>query len=458
MNINGSTTVLGIFGNPIKHTFSPDIHNYLSKKLELNNIYVPFPVTDIEDAVKGAFSMGIKGLNVTVPFKEAVMPFLSLIDEDAKRIGAVNTLVRTDKGFKGFNTDMPGLGRALRSYNEALEGKNVIILGAGGAARAVAYLAQKENASSIYLVNRTFDKAKNLCDEINELFGNEKIVPVAAAEYSLIPKAEYTMIQCTSLGLNINDGLLIEDDSFYEMASYGYDLIYNPCVTPFIDKLKRKGIKADNGLKMLTYQAIIAYELWNDIKVDDKYADLIYNELAKKIYGPNIILIGYMGSGKSSVAKALADKYQMSFIDTDEYIVKKEGMSINEIFIRFGEDTFRKMETEALKEIAASANDTVIATGGGTILKRENVDILRETGRIYYLMASPEEIYNRVQYDTSRPLLKAKSPEEVKKKIDDMLKQRKGYYEMASDKMLVTDGVTVEKLAEKIYSDMIAKN
>ncbi len=452
MNINGRTKVLGIFGNPVKHTLSPDIHNYLGKKLGINSCYVPFPVDDIKKAVEGAYSMGVSGLNVTVPFKESVIPYLSEIDPDAKNIGAVNTLVRTENGFKGYNTDMPGLLRALSVNGVSLKDKNVIILGAGGAARAALYMAVKEGASLVFLINRTLEKAVSLADEINKIFDKNVIKPVKADNISVIPKERYIMIQCTSLGLKKEDGLLIEDDSSYEMADYGYDLIYNPAITPFIEKMMEHAVPCDNGLKMLLYQGIIAYELWNDINVSSDLSDAVYNNLCKKLYGDNIILTGYMGSGKSAVGKKISVLYGMDFIDTDEYIVEKEGMSINEIFERFGEDTFRKMETEALRELSVKCYNTVIATGGGIVLRKENVNILKDTGKIYYLMASPEEIYNRIQYDTTRPLLKSGSSDEVKEKIKTMMEQRRAYYDMSCDIKIETDGKTPEEIAELVYS------
>ena len=159
-----------------------------------------------------------------------------------------------------------------------------------------------------------------------------------------------------------------------------------------------------------------------------------------------------MGSGKSAVGKKISVLYGMDFIDTDEYIVEKEGMSINEIFERFGEDTFRKMETEALRELSVKCYNTVIATGGGIVLRKENVNILKVTGKIYYLMASPEEIYNRIQYDTTRPLLKSGSSDEVKEKIKTMMEQRRAYYDMSCDIKIETDGKTPEEIAELVYS------
>ena len=251
---------MGIFGNPIKHTLSPVIHDTLSEAFGIDAKYVPYqiPVEKLDAAVKEAYTNGMLGLNITVPFKQQVMESLVDIDPAARAIGAVNTLVRGAGGFVGYNTDMPGLARAIASEGLKLQNSKVILLGAGGAARAVAYMCLKYGANKVYIINRTFENAKKLADDMNACFMCEKMIPVSAADYKMIPKDSYFMLQCTSIGLHENDGLpLIDDVSFYEMASAGVDLIYNPAKTPFLCLLKKLGIPCMNGLKMLLYQGIM---------------------------------------------------------------------------------------------------------------------------------------------------------------------------------------------------------
>lgn len=152
MMIDGKTRTLGLLGDPVEHTMSPLIHNTLSEKLGLNNVYVPFhtKAENLEAAVKGAYALNILGLNVTVPHKNEVMQYLSELDEGGQAIGAVNTLVRTENGYKGYNTDMMGLLREVRSYGVELDGQDVIILGAGGAAKAVAYMCVSNGAGLLF--------------------------------------------------------------------------------------------------------------------------------------------------------------------------------------------------------------------------------------------------------------------------------------------------------------------
>ena len=168
MNIDGYTRTCGLIGNPVEHTMSPAIHNTIAEATGQNLVYVPFHVPEgkVREAVEGAYALNLLGCNVTVPYKSAVIPWLRELDPLAERIGAVNTLVRTQNGFKGYNTDMPGLYRALASDGIALRGEHVIILGAGGVARAVAVMLADE-AEEILILNRTVEKAQAIADEVN---------------------------------------------------------------------------------------------------------------------------------------------------------------------------------------------------------------------------------------------------------------------------------------------------
>ena len=444
MEINGKTRILGVIGNPIEHTLSPVIHNTLCELLGIDAVYVPIRVeNDIVTSVNGLSASGVYGLNVTVPYKQDVMEVLSGIDEEAAEIGAVNTLVRSNGGYKGYNTDMPGLKRALETKGIELEGKKAIILGAGGAARAVSIMLKNAGASKIYLVNRSFDKAQALAED------NELITPVAATDYKSIPEDKYVMFQCTSLGLKEGDGRLIEDDTFYEMAEYGYDLIYNPAVTPFLATLDKLGIRNDNGLTMLLYQAIIAFEMWFGVKITAEIAETVYAELCRKIYGENIILVGYMGSGKTSVGKALAEKRHMDFIDLDAYIVEKEGRSINDIFTYESEEYFRNIESEVIADMGHLSN-TVISTGGGAVLRKENRDNLEKLGRVVYLKTDVATIVERLKGDDSTPLLRSESEDELRKRVSTMLDIRNPYYEIFADQVVYTDRLTPAEIAETI--------
>lgn len=281
-DVTGKTAVCGLIGNPVEHTLSPLIHNTLSELVGMELVYVPFLVEEerVGEAVKGAYALNIKGLNATVPHKSAVIPHLCEVDELAVRIGAVNTLVRTDGGYKGYNTDMPGLYRQLQSEGVELAGKEVILLGAGGAARAVAFMCVQYGAQKVYILNRTLEKAQAVAKEVNESFGKECLMPMALSDYHRIPKKKYLVIQGTSIGLSPNvDDVVIDDPEFYELVETGVDLIYKPVETKFMKLVKATGAKAYNGLKMLLYQGIIAYELWNDIEISDEMAEIVYQKM-----------------------------------------------------------------------------------------------------------------------------------------------------------------------------------
>ena len=294
-----SEKYLGIFGNPIKHTLSPIIHDTISDRLSLNERYIPFEIEDdLGEYVKAAYEEGIVGLNITVPYKEKVIPYLSQIDEDAKKIGAVNTLVRTNNGYKGYNTDMEGLYKAVVEAGMQIKDNEIIMLGAGGAERAVAYMCLKYGAKRVYIINRSSENVKKLAKDMNELAVSmknteaetgssktDKFIPLLADAYTEIPHGKYMFIQCTSVGLKEDDGLpLVSDDEFYKQASCAVDLIYNPAKTKFLSLMEENNVPYINGLKMLLYQGIIANELWNGISIDEKLSDEIFSALNKKLY------------------------------------------------------------------------------------------------------------------------------------------------------------------------------
>lgn len=289
MEINGRTRLCGLIGNPVEHSFSPLIHNNMSDLLGINMVYTTFKVEkdDVEAAVKGAHALNVLGMNVTVPHKQAVIPYLDDIDSLAKNIGAVNTLVYTEKGYKGYNTDILGLYRSMVEEGVVLEGENIIILGAGGAARAIAFLCADKGAKKVYLLNRSVEKAKEIAGAVNKEKDREVIVPMALADYTAIPQDSYLCIQTTSVGLHPNDDdVVIADEAFYHMIHTGYDIIYNPYETKFMKLVKAAGGRAYNGMKMLLYQAVEAYELWNDTKVGKEVCDKIF-EMFKKEVGIN---------------------------------------------------------------------------------------------------------------------------------------------------------------------------
>lgn len=283
ISIGGRTRTCGLIGYPVAHTLSPLIHNTLAETMGQDMVYVPFPVEPerVGEAIKGAYALDIAGLNVTVPHKSAVIPHLREIDALAEKIGAVNTLVRCDGGYKGYNTDMTGLQRAMASDGVRLQGEQVVLLGAGGAARAVAFLCASAGAETVYLWNRTFARAQEVAAEVNRVCGRDRIR--ALASYEELPAGRFLAIQGTSAGLypNVED-TPITDTAFLEKIHTGYDLIYKPGNTRFMQLVRSHGGRAFNGLKMLAYQGIHAFELWNGVHVDDAQAETVIQKLRKE--------------------------------------------------------------------------------------------------------------------------------------------------------------------------------
>lgn len=281
--LDGLTRTCGLIGNPVEHTVSPVIHNTLAEATEYNLAYVPFHVQTgaLEQAVKGAYALNLLGLNVTVPYKSEVIPFLQEVDSLAAKIGAVNTLVRTEGGYKGYNTDMPGLYRAMVSDGVQIEGEQVLILGAGGVARAVAVLMAEKKAETIYILNRTLERAKQVAEEVNELAGRRVVHPLELSAYNTLPDGrKYLCIQATNVGMYPKtEEVPIADADFYERIHTGYDLIFNPLDTRFMQLVRAKGGRAYNGLKMLLYQGIIGYELWTGKEIADSLAEEVLKKM-----------------------------------------------------------------------------------------------------------------------------------------------------------------------------------
>lgn len=284
--MDARTRLCCLIGNPVGHSFSPMIHNTLAAEMGINMAYTAFKVENdrVCDAIKGADAFDILGMNVTVPHKCRVIDELKEIDTLAEKIGAVNTLVRVEDGYKGYNTDIIGLWRELVEENVEITGRDVIILGAGGASKAITYLCAEKKAARIYLLNRSVDKAEAMASEVNSHFG-KVVIPLSLEGYKDIPcDRKYPVIQTTSVGLHpFDDEAPIYNADFYNLVEVGVDIIFNPFETKFMKLCKNAGARAYNGLKMLLYQGIAAFELWNDVKVPEELADKILKMMEKEL-------------------------------------------------------------------------------------------------------------------------------------------------------------------------------
>ena len=284
--IKGTTRVCGLIGNPVAHSISPLIHNSLAQLCGIDLAYVTFKVEAdaVKAAVEGAYALDVLGMNVTVPHKQAVMEPLVDIDPLASAIGAVNTLVRAAGGYKGYNTDILGLARELAECGVDLADREVVLLGAGGAARAIAFLCADKGAKRVYILNRTMNKAQDIAAAVNNHFHQDIAAPYVLADYMQLSGRDYIVIQTTSVGLHPNDdAVVIEDAAFYEKAAVGVDIIYNPAETKFMKLVKAQGKPAYNGLKMLLYQGVAAFELWNQIQVPQTAIDTVYDKMKREL-------------------------------------------------------------------------------------------------------------------------------------------------------------------------------
>jgi len=263
---NGETFVYGIIGNPISHSASPYMQTQAFLNLNINAIYVPFEVQkeDIPYVIKSLKILNIKGVNVTVPYKEDVLPYLDEIEEDALNIGSINTIKIENRVARGFNTDAPGFILSLREKNISVKNKNIIILGAGGTAKALGYILLKEKAKNIFLVNRTLEKAKKLEDSLKR-YGSIKSYPLKNEIINNLIKQADILINTTSIGLKKDDPPLFDYNLLKENKNLVViDVIY--FLTPLLKKACEFNLKAMDGRGMLLYQGALAFEIWTGKK------------------------------------------------------------------------------------------------------------------------------------------------------------------------------------------------
>lgn len=351
--------IYGCIAEKLGHSFSKDIHNRLfDYSYELKEI----PKDELDAFMK---KRAFKAINVTIPYKEKVIPHLDYISETAKKIGAVNTIVNENGILKGYNTDFSGMTALIEKNGIELKGKKVLILGSGGTSKTALAVAESMGCSEVYRVSRD---------------GKENCITYAEA-LERHNDAEI-IINTTPVGMYPNIGrspILLSD---YPKVNAVVDAVYNPLCSSLVCDAKRCNIKAVGGLYMLVAQAAFAAELFLNTTVDRSEIDRVYKELVT--LKRNIVLVGMPGCGKTTVGKLLAKATGKTFIDTDEVIVKRENKPIPQIFAEVGEKGFRKIESQVIFDISSSQN-SIIATGGGAVLDPFNVEILRENGKIYFI-------------------------------------------------------------------------
>lgn len=347
----------GLIGERLGHSFSKTVHNELADyNYELKEI----PKTELDAFMKRA---DFKAINVTIPYKQDVIPYLYEISDIARRIGAVNTIVNKNGRLYGYNTDYWGMKALIEYAGIELKGKTVIVLGSGGTSKTAFAVASDLGAKHVYRVSRG---------------GGDGLITYSQAEGV---DAEI-IINTTPCGMYPNLGGTAVDIAKFPNLSGVVDAVYNPINSALVVKAKQKGIKAVGGLYMLVAQAVFACERFLDTHISNSEIDRIYRKILKQ--KQNVVLIGMPSSGKTTVGQQLAGELQKEFIDTDVEIVKKAGITIPEIFEKYGEAHFREIESEVIKELSRNQN-YVIATGGGAILKPENTELLKQNGLVVFI-------------------------------------------------------------------------
>lgn len=355
----------GLIGERLGHSFSKLIHGQLfDYDYELKEI----PRDGLDAFMK---AREFRAINVTIPYKEQVIPYLDEISDIARRIGAVNTIVNRDGKLIGDNTDFGGMLALLRKAGILLAGKKVLILGSGGTSKTALAVAQQLGCARVHRVSRT---GEGDC---------------LTYEQALTYTDTQIIINTTPCGMFPHIGESAVDIAAFSHLTGVVDAIYNPLRSKLVCDALERGIPAMGGLYMLVAQAVYAAEKFTGESVPADAIDRIFAQLVRQ--KSNLVLTGMPGSGKTTVGRLLAERCGLEFVDTDDEIVKREGRPIPAIFEAVGEPGFRDIEAAVIRE-AAARQGVVIATGGGAVLRKENVDLLKENGRVYFLDRPLEEL------------------------------------------------------------------
>ncbi|MBP5521104.1 MAG: hypothetical protein J6X82_01635 [Bacteroidales bacterium] len=359
-----------------------------------------------------------RGINVTIPYKQAVMPHLDVLDESALQCGAVNTIVNKDGRLYGYNTDYDGFIMLARHAGVDFRDADVVILGAGGAAKAVAAAARSMGAASVR------NAVRNPREE-----GQLPLSDVSAFKDCDI------LVNATPVGMYPNwQGRLLDLDDFPKLRGV-LDCIYNPLRTALVLDARAKGIPADGGLYMLVGQAIKARERFTGEPLPEGVAEAEFQHLLRR--KRNIVLCGMPSCGKSTVGAGLASRTGRRFVDTDEIVALQAGMEIPDIFAREGETGFRARETAAIESIAPEQG-LVIATGGGAPLKEQNVKLLKHNGLICLI----ERDLHLLSPGSGRPLSRSRA------ELESLWTARRAAYLKAAEVCIDNNGPIDNTLAQ----------
>lgn len=404
--------VYGLLGRTLRHSYSPQIHALLG-----DYEYRLFEVEpqDLEAFLK---KREFGGINVTIPYKKDVLPYLSGISDNAKRIGAVNTIiVKEDGGLYGDNTDYDGFLCLVQKSGFQVKGKKALVLGTGGASLPISAVLSDLGAREVVFISRSGEN------------NYQNLSRHADADF---------IVNTTPVGMYPNNLKAPLSLSEFPKLSGVLDIVYNPQKTKLILDAERLGIPAYSGLLMLVAQAKRAAELFLGHDIPDSETDRIFKKLSTEMQ--NIVLVGMPGCGKTTVGKALAEQLNRPFFDADEEILKRTGKSAEAWIEACGEAVFRQKETEVLESLCKQSG-TVIATGGGAVTVPENADILRQNSIVFFInrdvSALPVE---------GRPLSKATA-------LSEMYEVRLPMYRSVCDYEIAADG-SVEAVVRRILEEL----
>jgi shikimate dehydrogenase len=425
--------LFAVFGKPVMHSRSPQIFNSLFNNFDLNADYLCISVDTEEEILRAARSLNLSGFNITSPFKQSIIKHLDDIDEHSRAIEAVNTVTVKNGKFLGYNTDFIGVIDSLKKHGIRFRNTRAAVLGAGGAARAAAYSLLKSGAKRVVLMNRTEEKAINAARKLG-------------CEHTSIAKAKEVirnsdlLISCIPSHQNkikpdyLKEGLTVLD------ANYR--------APHLLQAARAKGCRTIDGREWLIYQAFPAFFRFTGQVVPHK----LYDKIKRSVFTEenqdktNIALIGFMGSGKSTVGRLLAEKTARRFVDIDSEIKKSYGKTIPEIFKQKNAAVFRKIEKSMISKIIPSSRSTVFSLGGGSVLDKKSRSIIKENCYVIWLWISVPAALKRIDIN-SRPILDQKKPETSAKRI---LSSRMPYYAGISDIVIDTETSKPDNIYERI--------
>lgn len=402
-------TTYALFGWPLGHTMSPELHAQLfeASGQDAEYIGVAVPPDDLAEAFDLAKEK-LAGINCTIPHKKAVIELLDKVDTAARDLHSVNTVAFRGGKAIGYNTDILGFAESLTRDEVSLKGKKVLLLGYGGAASVMAYHCAREGAH-LTITGRNLEKASVLQQQITDSVPHARVSVFSRRH---IPRDIQIVLNSTPVGMFPKENLA-PLHYLPHKTEYVFDAIYNPPVTTTMRLANPRKTKTRDGLYMLVMQAAHAQTIWSGVTFEPQacetilrrtYGKMAVKRLHEKHNRRNIVLCGFMGSGKTTIGRKLARVTGLDFVDADQYLEEKEGKKISEIFAEKGEAYFRDRETAYIKELSRR-DGIVLSLGGGAVLRPENVSAVKQTGLLIHLDTPFYRILKNLSYSNNRPLL-----------------------------------------------------